>query len=190
MRIIAGANKGRKLETLEGLNTRPMMDRMKESVFNVLGPYFEGGIVLDLFGGSGALSLEALSRGCEKSYIVELAKEAVQIIRTNIASLKETSRTEVYPMDYMQALRLFQSRGMVFDLIFLDPPFRMRVLEDILTYLTENKMISDNGNLVCQYLKANYTPKETECLQIIKEYHHASGELTIYRYHATEAKIS
>jgi 16S rRNA (guanine(966)-N(2))-methyltransferase RsmD len=189
MRIIAGANKGRKLETLEGLNTRPMMDRMKESVFNVLGPYFDGGIVLDLFGGSGALSLEALSRGCEKSYIVEVSKEAAHIIRVNITALKETSRTEIYTMDYMQALRLFQSRGMVFDLIFLDPPFRMRVLDDILTYLTENKMISENGNIVCQYLKANYTPKETDYLQIIKEYHHASGELTIFRYHSKETKM-
>ncbi|HNZ50976.1 MAG TPA: RsmD family RNA methyltransferase, partial [Bacilli bacterium] len=64
MRIIAGKFKGRKLNTLEGLNTRPMLDRMKESVFNILGPYFDGQKVLDLFGGSGALSLEALSRGC------------------------------------------------------------------------------------------------------------------------------
>ena len=71
MRIIAGKNKSRKLLTLDGLDTRPMTDRMKESLFNTIGPYFDGDIVLDLFGGSGALSLEALSRGCKFSYIVE-----------------------------------------------------------------------------------------------------------------------
>ena len=81
MRIIAGKHKSRKLNTLEGLNTRPMTDRMKESVFNTIGPYFDDDVVLDLFGGSGALSLESISRGASKAYIVEKNFEAANNIK-------------------------------------------------------------------------------------------------------------
>ncbi len=86
MRIIAGKHRSRILKTLEGNNTRPMMDRMKESVFNTIGPYFDGGISLDLFGGSGALSLEGLSRGIEKAYITEISRDALKVIKDYVAS--------------------------------------------------------------------------------------------------------
>ena len=89
MRIIAGKHKSRQLQTLDGLDTRPMTDRMKESVFNTIGPYFDSDIVLDLFGGSGALSLESLSRGAGFAYCVEKSYQAMKVIRSNVTSLKE-----------------------------------------------------------------------------------------------------
>ncbi|NLD26761.1 MAG: 16S rRNA (guanine(966)-N(2))-methyltransferase RsmD [Acholeplasmataceae bacterium] len=182
MRIIAGRNKSRLLETLPGLNTRPMLDAKKEAVFNVMGQFFDGGIVLDLFGGSGALSLEALSRGCSFSYIVEQSQDAFRIISRNVNSLGEESRVRLLNMDYQQALRIFQREGLKFDYVFLDPPFRMKILADIIDFLLSNKMINEGGFIVCQYLLENYQPQETEQLKIVKKYNFKRSELTIYRF--------
>lgn len=185
MRIIAGRHKSRILKTLPGLNTRPMLDAKKEAVFNVLGPYFEGGIVLDLFGGSGALSLEAISRGCEYSYIVEQAKTAFQIINQNVKNLGESDKVSLLNMDYQEALKIFKKEGLSFDCVFLDPPFRMKVLEQIIDFLLENKMIKDYGRIVCQYLVENYQAKESKELKILKKYQFKISELTIYEKKAT-----
>ena len=105
MRIISGKHKSRVLNTLEGLNTRPMTDRMKESVFNTIGPYFDGETVLDLFGGSGALSLEAISRGASHAYISEIARDAFKVIMDNITSLKENDNVTALNCDYKIALK-------------------------------------------------------------------------------------
>ena len=108
MKIIAGKYRSRVLSTLEGLNTRPMMSRMKESVFNTIGPFFDGDVVLDLFGGSGALSLEAISRGASFSFIVEKSYDAIKIIKKNVESLKETNNVKILNMDYKVALKKFK----------------------------------------------------------------------------------
>ncbi|MDD3382682.1 MAG: RsmD family RNA methyltransferase, partial [Bacilli bacterium] len=88
MRIIAGKHKRLVLNTLEGTTTRPMMDRMKESIFNTIGPFFDGEVVLDLFAGSGALGLEALSRGASLAYFVEVDKDALEIVKKNVLKAK------------------------------------------------------------------------------------------------------
>ena len=145
MRIIAGKHRSRILKTLDGKNTRPMMDRMKESVFNTIGPYFEGGTSLDLFGGSGALSLESISRGIEKAYIVELARDAFNVIKSNISTLKEENSTVLMNTDYKVALK--NLKGMKFDLIFLDPPYHMNIINEILDYLIEEDITKAYKNI-------------------------------------------
>lgn len=181
MRIIAGKNKSRKLKTLDGLNTRPMTDRMKESVFNTIGPYFDGDKVLDLFGGSGALSLESLSRGASHAWIVEKSFDALKVIKSNIIALREESNTTVYNLDYKVALNRMIKDGLKFDIIFLDPPYKMNIMEEILEVLLKNNMIEENGIIVCQYVKGNYIPKETEELEILKNYNLGVSEVTIYQ---------
>lgn len=181
MRIIAGKNKSRKLNTLDGLNTRPMTDRMKESVFNTIGPYFDGDKVLDLFGGSGALSLESLSRGASHAWIVEKSFDALKVIKSNIIALREESNTTVYNLDYKVALNRMIKDGLKFDIIFLDPPYKMNIMEEILEVLLKNNMIEENGIIVCQYVKGNYIPKETEELEILKNYNLGVSEVTIYQ---------
>ena len=120
MRIIAGKHKSRQLQTLDGLDTRPMTDRMKESVFNTIGPYFDSDIVLDLFGGSGALSLESLSRGAGFAYCVEKSYQAMKVIRSNVTSLKENDNVMLLNVDYKVALNKFKNDSTTFDLIFLE----------------------------------------------------------------------
>lgn len=181
MRIIAGKNKSRKLNTLEGLNTRPMTDRMKESVFNTIGPYFDGDKVLDLFGGSGALSLESLSRGASHAWIVEKSYEALKVIKGNISSLKDENNATVYNLDYKIALKKLASDGLSFDIIFLDPPYRLNIIEEILEFLITNKMLNENAVIICQYVKGNYVPCEQDSLEIMKNYNYGVSEVTIYR---------
>ena len=153
MRIIAGIHKSRKLVTLDGNNTRPMMDVMKESIFNTIGPYLEPIEVLDIFGGSGALSLEAISRGAKHSYISELSKEACKIIEANVKALHEEDKVTIMNVDYKVALKRLQ--GKKFDLVFLDPPYRMNITTDLIKYLVENDYLNDDAIVVCHYIKGN-----------------------------------
>ena len=145
MRIIAGKHKSRKLETLEGNNTRPMMDVMKESVFNTIGPFFDGDVVLDLFGGSGALSLEALSRGASFYYIVEKSYDAVKVIKKNVDSLKENDNVKILNMDYKLALKKFKDENLSFDIIFLDPPYRLNIVEEIIDFINTNNLLKHDS---------------------------------------------
>ena len=178
MRIIAGKHRSRILKTLEGNNTRPMMDRMKESVFNTIGPYFDGGISLDLFGGSGALSLEGLSRGIEKAYITEIAKDALKVIKDNVAALHEEDNIVVMNLDYKIALKRLE--GLKFDLVYLDPPYRMNINNELLDYLLEHEMLNKGAYIVCHYVTGNM--KMDDRLKCIKNYSHDEHELTIYEY--------
>ena len=177
MRIIAGKHRSRILKTLDGNNTRPMMDRMKESVFNTIGPYFSGGTSLDLFGGSGALSLEAISRGIEKAYISEISRDAINVIKSNISALKEEDKIVLLHMDYKIAL--CKLKGMKFDLVFLDPPYKMNIVNELIDTLIENDMLNKDAYVVCHYVKGN--AKIDTKLKCIKNYAHDIHELAIYQ---------
>lgn len=177
MRIIAGIHRSRILKTLDGNNTRPMMDRMKESVFNTIGPYFEGGTSLDLFGGSGALSLEAISRGINKAYISEISRDAVAVIKSNISSLKEEDKVVLLNMDYKIAIN--KLKGMKFNLVFLDPPYKMNIVNELIDTLLENDMLEEDAFVVCHYVKGNANIDNK--LKCIKNYAHDIHELAIYQ---------
>ena len=176
MRIIAGTHKSRKLMTLEGMNTRPMMDRMKESIFNTIGPYFDGGVVLDLFGGSGALTLEAISRGMSEAYITDNFYGAIKVIAENVTMLKEEDKVHIFKLDYLQALNKF--KDLQFDLIFLDPPYRMNINNEIIDFIIEHQMIKPQGIIVCQYVRGNMIPVEK--LNLRKNYAYGNREVSIY----------
>lgn len=182
MRIIAGKHRSRVLKTLEGMQTRPMMDRMKESVFNTIGPYFEEDEVLDLFGGSGALTLESISRGAKHSYIVDINPSAIKIIEQNVKSLNEEDHVTILSMDYKLALKRLV--GKQFDLIFLDPPYRLAIVNDILQELMEKNMLKDSCFIVCQYVKGNATIVQD--LSLIKNYCYGNSEVAIYQYQSRE----
>ena len=140
MRIIGGKYKSRKLATLEGLATRPTLDGTKEAIFNSLGNYIPDFVVLDVFGGSGALSLESISRGAKIAYVIDKSPDAVKIIKKNVESLKVENQVVVLLGAYEDILKRF--KNMKFDLVFLDPPFRMKVIDELITYLINYLCIS------------------------------------------------
>ncbi|EIJ79461.1 methyltransferase [Bacillus methanolicus MGA3] len=124
MRVISGACKGRILKAVPGSSTRPTTDKVKEAIFNMIGPYFDGGLGLDLFAGSGGLGIEALSRGLSKVIFVDKDKKAIQIIHENIKTCGLMEQSEVYLNSAERALKAIIKRGLVFDFIFLDPPYK------------------------------------------------------------------
>ncbi len=142
MRIIAGRFKQRRLHTPEGMETRPTLGRVKESLFSMLFEHIEQARVLDLFAGSGALGLEALSRGAKSAVFCDKAKPALLALRRNIDMLRIKSETEVISGDWSTALQKLRDENRQFDLIFIDPPYNFNpapILEQIQMFKTLGK---------------------------------------------------
>jgi len=149
MRVIAGLYKRRQLKAVPGAGTRPTTDKNKESLFNIIGPYFDGDTVLDLFGGSGALGIEAMSRGAGKLYVFDKDFKAFKTIRENIQSLGiEDAR--VMKMDYRKALAYLDEEEVGLDLVFLDPPYGMAVNHDIVERLKANGRLNEGSVIVVE----------------------------------------
>ena len=150
MRIVAGKYSSRRLDTLPGNDTRPTLDKVREAVFSSLGGFFEGGNMLDLYAGSGAVGLEALSRGMDHIVLVDKSRAAAEIIRKNIASLKAEEQTTVLPVSDLKALNILQERGMRFDLVYLDPPYAKERNMEILRKLQEYDLLAEKARVVVE----------------------------------------
>lgn len=151
MRVIAGEFKGRTLKSVPGKSTRPTSDKVKEAVFQMIGPYFNKGYCLDLFAGSGSLGIEALSRGMEGGIFIDRSPYAIQTINKNIQLLKLGERTEVYKTDAFRALQAINKRQLTFDLIFIDPPYGKIDLTKLLALIAEYDMLNNKGMVYCEY---------------------------------------
>ena len=159
MRIIACTARGRKIEAPEGKNTRPTLDRVRENLFNILQMKIRGSRILDLFAGSGALSIEALSRGAESATLVDSDRNANRIQKKNLESLGFAGQAEVMLRDWKQAAAELIRDGRQYDLVFLDPPYRMTDLRDVFTTL--EKLLADDGLVVLEHeAKAEVTAGE------------------------------
>ncbi|MBQ6222972.1 MAG: 16S rRNA (guanine(966)-N(2))-methyltransferase RsmD [Solobacterium sp.] len=150
MRIVAGKYSSRRLDTLPGNDTRPTLDKVREAVFSSLGGFFEGGNMLDLYAGSGAVGLEALSRGMDHIVLVDKSRAAAEIIRKNIASLKAEEQTTVLPVSDLKALGILQERGIRFDLVYLDPPYAKERNMEILRKLQEYSLLAEKARIVIE----------------------------------------
>ena len=146
MRIISGKARGTKLFTLDGLNTRPTLDRVKEPLFSIIQEYVLDSDVLDLFAGSGALGLEALSRGAKSVILCDNSKEAVDIIYKNITKTKLNA--EVINNDFVKTLKRLDGRQ--FDIIFLDPPYETNYLEEAINQICELNLLKENGLIIAE----------------------------------------
>ncbi len=156
MRIIAGQFRSRPLRSLPGLDLRPTSDRLRETLFNVLASTTElqDSLWLDLYAGTGAVGLEALSRGARQVYFVESAKRHARLLRENLSSLGITSGFEVQEREVAQALPLLESTGVVCDFCFLDPPYRMRgSYERALGFLSQSRILQPTSIVVAEHEK-------------------------------------
>jgi 16S rRNA (guanine(966)-N(2))-methyltransferase RsmD len=160
MRIIAGEFGGRKLKSLSGNNTRPTTDKIKGSIFNMIGPYFDGGLVHELFAGSGGLGIEAVSRGAEKAFLIDRNFGAIQIIKENVAITKAQEQFEVLKLDAKKALAKFQAEGTVFDYVFLDPPYARQEIVDLIEKMQEIGILSKDALIICEAEKTVDLPEE------------------------------
>lgn len=152
MRIISGKYKGLKLETLDGKNTRPTLTRVKEDAFNILNNYFvfKNKKSLDIFGGSGALTIEGLSRGIERALINDFSRDAISIIKMNLKKIKDEN-WEITNLDYMVLLNTLKTSKKTFDLIFMDPPFaKTQSYKEVFDFLYENKILNKWGMIIVE----------------------------------------
>ena len=124
MRVISGTARGKKLTSLEGLETRPTLDRVKEALFNILQFDLKDSNILDLFSGSGALAIEALSRGAENAILCDFSKQSTKIINKNLEDTRLVEKSKVFNKDYLETLKILKNENQKFDIIFLDPPYK------------------------------------------------------------------
>jgi 16S rRNA (guanine(966)-N(2))-methyltransferase RsmD len=169
MRIISGASKGRKLATPKSQSIRPTSDRVKESIFNILGQEVEGKLVLDLFAGTGNLGIEALSRGAKKAIFVEKGRQALRLIQRNIAQIGLEGRVEIIPRDANRAIGILKGKGEVFDLILMDPPYEKGLIKRTLTKLSSHPIYHTDSILVIEHDRREPTPDILEGWNLIRE---------------------
>ncbi len=153
MRIISGSRRGLKLNTLEGRNTRPTLDRIKESLFNMLMPYISDAVCCDLFAGSGALCLESLSRGASYAYMFDVNKKAIDIIKKNIEKCRFNDQTTLINYQHLSAIEYLVNRNIKLDIIFLDPPHFSDFAEQALNLIEKNELLSDDGVIIVEHHK-------------------------------------
>lgn len=181
MRIIAGKYSSRRLATLKGDATRPTLDKVKEAVFSSLGGMFEGGTVLDLYSGSGAIGLEAISRGFDQAVLVDASRAAVQIIHQNVSALQCEAQCQILCMKDFRALEYLKNQGMVFDLVYLDPPYRKQRNNEVLAYLNAHHMVAPDGRVVIESLKEEEYHEPAGSLMFDKESVYGIMKITYYR---------
>jgi len=161
MRIIAGTAKGRALAGPKpaSQHIRPTADRVRETLFNVLGQWLEGQKVLDLYAGTGALGLESVSRGAVRAVLVDSDREALGLCRTNTEALGFGTQVEVLAQPVDRALETLGRRGEQFDIIFADPPYAARVVETVLERLAKQGVLAPGGTVIIEHDKREAAPE-------------------------------
>lgn len=171
MRIISGKYRGKKLKGFNIPGTRPTMDRVKESLYGMIQTYIPDSTVLDLFAGSGALGLEAISNGAKTTYLIDNSEEAIKIIKENSQNIDEDIK--IIHIDYKKFLKTTEKK---FDIIFLDPPYKENQLDKALKIIEERELLNDKGIVVCEYEIGN--PKTN--LKLIKEKSYGPKKIKIF----------
>ena len=176
MRVITGTARGMSLRTLEGDNVRPTTDKVKEAVFSIIQFEIEGRRILDLFAGSGQLGIEALSRGADSAVFVDADKNAVRIVKENLAKTKLDCKATVAQTD---SLAFLSMTDRIFDIAFLDPPFSTGLLERALAKVEPH--IAEGGLVVCEHPFADELPDVQGGLEKQKTYKYSKTAVTVYR---------
>ena len=151
MRVIGGNARGRRLKVPKGQALRPTAARVKEALFNILPHDLSGAKALDLFAGTGNLTIEALSRGAAAAILVDSSAESGKAIRENVRRLDLTDRTKVWIMPVARALRLLMRQGETFDLIFLDPPYEKQWIDKTLKIIAQGELLRKSGVLIAEH---------------------------------------
>jgi 16S rRNA (guanine966-N2)-methyltransferase len=151
MRVIAGQAKGRRLRAPKGRELRPTADRVKEALFNILPHDLAGQRVLDLFAGTGSLSIEALSRGAEEAVMVDFSREAAEVIEENLQALKLAAKTRVLTAPVFKSVRTLARGGERFDLIFIDPPYDKELAGETMKAIAKEELLAQSGTAVAEH---------------------------------------
>lgn len=178
MRVISGKYKKSNLEGFNIDGTRPTMDRVKESMFALIQNNIKDSICLDLFAGSGALGIEALSGGAKCCYFVDSNASALAILEKNIIKIKVQEKYYIIKKDYKEALEYFHNNNIKLDLILLDPPYKSNFINKTLDLVVEYNLLSDNGQIICEFEDEIVDNQILEC---IKKRKYSSKNIKIFQ---------
>jgi len=177
LRIIGGDWRGRKLRFPDAPNLRPTPDRVRETIFNWLAPIIDGAHVLDLFAGSGALGLEALSRGAAFATFVDSHKKVTQALQDHLVLLNAKDKAEVVSMD---GVRFLKQEAKVYNLVFLDPPYQLDFMAKVVPLLEENGWLADNAMLYLEIEKRQSLPELPDNWNMLKD--KTAGEVSYFLF--------
>lgn len=186
MRVVSGDFKGRMLKAVPGTATRPTTDKVKEALFNMIGPYFTGGVGLDLFAGSGGLGIEALSRGLDQVIFVDRDGKAIHVINENLKSCGLEQKAEVYRNDAIRALKAIQKRKLVFDFVFLDPPYQKQQLVLLMEMIDKDGLIQQEGMVICEHSSSISLPEKIGKLVQTRNESYGIIGITLYKMQAED----
>ncbi|MBT2292568.1 16S rRNA (guanine(966)-N(2))-methyltransferase RsmD [Paenibacillus albidus] len=190
MRVVSGSAKGRPLKSVPGSGTRPTTDKVKEAIFSMIGPYFEGGAVLDLFAGTGGLGIEALSRGMERAVFVDMEPKSIETVRANLKLARLEAGAEVYRNDAGRALAAMEKRGRSFDLVFLDPPYRLKHGDELMQSMVDKGLLNKEAVIVLEHESGYKYPEEIPGFTCLRQAVYGDTTVSIYRYEAAGSEES
>ena len=180
MRIIAGDLKGRRLRTLEGLKIRPTSDRLRETLFNILAPRISDARFLDLCAGSGAVGIEALSRGASSVVFVESSRRAVSLIEENLEHCGVADQARIHSRDAVAALKLLANEKAQFDIVYFDPPYESHIYSPVLAFLGRSSLLAEHGVLIVEHRGASLVEPGYGDLRPYREVKQGDSRLTFF----------
>ena len=179
VRVISGSARGLKLNTPGDDRVRPTTDRVKESMFNIVQDWVYGSQVLDLFAGSGALGIEALSRGASQAVFCDNSLDSIKIIKSNIEKARVADRSQIVSGDFKRCLRDMEAKNKSFDMIFVDPPYYKGLFEEVLDTIRSCKILKKDGIVIVEH-DAKRPIGQVEGLEVYKEKKYGITMLTFY----------
>ena len=165
MRVISGKSRGKKLVSLDGDNTRPTLDRVKEALFNIIQFKVKDAVVLDLFAGTGALGIEALSRGAKEAVFCDKVPDAIKVIKQNVINTNNLDKATIINKEYQEVLENLSKQSRKFDIVFLDPPYKTNLAIESLQKIIMSDLLTEDGTIIIETDDIN---KEREILKIEK----------------------
>jgi 16S rRNA (guanine966-N2)-methyltransferase len=181
VRIVAGTHRGRPLVGPKGPGLRPTADRVRESLFNLLGQFFDGGEVLDLYAGTGALAFEALSRGVSRAVLVDQGAESARLVAENARALGMEGRLELRRMPVARALGQLTHEGRRFSLVFADPPYSHEAVAEVVRGVGEGQLLAEGGTLVVEHGRREPAPEALAGLQRVDSRRFGDTVVSLYR---------
>ena len=160
LRVISGSCRGRKLKTVKGKTTRPTADRMREALFNILALKIPDAVILDLFAGTGALGIEALSRGAKHTVFIEKDKNALQTIKENILLCQMGDKSTTIQWDIVKSLGCIDSTTLLFDIVFMDPPYKKDIIPKTIENLINTNTLKKSADIVVEHDSEKEMPND------------------------------
>lgn len=180
MRVIAGEFRGRRLDRIEGMDIRPTSDKVKESLFNILGESVIDSAFLDLFGGTGGIGIEALSRGAKHVVFIDSNIKSIKVLKGNLNNLGIKDNVEVFHTEYSTAIEKLYKFKKKFDIIFIDPPYRVGIAQNALKEIDRNPILTQSGLIVVEHDSKEDMPQRVGSLNMYRIKQYGNTSLSFY----------